>query len=73
LEDHCTGLQLEDFAVLAISYHLPANALHRRMMASAVTRERTNVLPGNIRVLTDVRVDGRGPREAFRDLRLRRD
>jgi len=31
LEDHCTGFQLEDFAVLAISYFLPANALHRRM------------------------------------------
>jgi len=30
LEDHCTGFQLEDFAVLAISYFLPANALHRR-------------------------------------------
>jgi len=34
------------------------------MIASAVTRERTNVLPGNIRLLTEVRVDGRGPREA---------
>ena len=43
------------------------------MIASAVTRGRTNVLPGNIRLLTEVRVDGRGPGRPFRDLRLCRD
>ena len=34
------------------------------MIESAVARERTNVLPGNTRLLTDVRVGGRGRREA---------
>src|SRR5437899_12458841 len=35
-----------------------------RMIESAVARERTNVLPGNTRLLTDVRVGGRRRREA---------
>jgi len=41
------------------------------MIESAVARERTNVLPGNTRLLTDVRVGGRGRREAVPRLGIR--